>query len=160
MTAPPWRWPCPPWPFPDPPDWAIHPVLVVYVDRHRVAVIKFHHHDNPRRKHMAQVPVTVGHKVTNVVQYFDANGNPMLVTPTPDTPNVWTDSGSTATPPIDTSTISTDGNTQTVVPSAAGVDQVGVTVVVAGKTFTASVEIDISAAPQVLTSIGIASTVS
>lgn len=109
---------------------------------------------------MAQVPVTVGHTVTNVIQYFDQNGNPMIVTPTPDTPNVWTDSGSAESPPIDTSAVSTDGNTQTVTATAAGTDQVGVTVVVGGKTFTASVEIDISPAPQVLTSIGIASTVS
>ena len=108
---------------------------------------------------MAKVPVTVGHTVTNVLQYFDANGNPMLITPTPDSPNVWTDSGSAATPPIDTSTVSTDGNTQTVVASAAGTDLVGVTVVVGGKTFTGSVEVDISPAPQVLTSIAILSTV-
>lgn len=108
---------------------------------------------------MAKVPVTVGHTVTNVLQYFDANGNPMLVTPTPDTPNVWTDSGSAASPPIDTEAVSTDGNTQTVKATAAGTDLVGVTVVVGGKTFAGSVEIDISPAPQVLTSIGIMSTV-
>jgi hypothetical protein len=108
---------------------------------------------------MAKVPVTVGHTVTNVIQYFDQNGNPMLVTPTPDSPNVWVDSGSQASPPIDAVATSTDGNTTTVTPSAAGTDNLSVTVTVGGKTFTASVEIDISAAPQVLTTIGIASTV-
>ncbi len=108
---------------------------------------------------MAQVPVTVGHTVTNVIRYLDQNGNPMQTTPTPDSPNVWTDSGSAASPALDTSTISTDGNTQTVVAQAAGVDQVTVTVTVGGKTFTASVEIDISPTPQVLTSIAIESTV-
>ena len=42
---------------------------------------------------------------------------------------------------------------------AAGTDNLAVTVIVGGKSFSATVEIDISPAPQVLTSIQIASTV-
>ena len=106
------------------------------------------------------VQVTVGHTVTNTIVYLDQNGNPMVTTPTPDSPPVWTDSGSTATPPIDSLSVSTDGSTATVTAQAAGTDELGVTVVVGGKTFTASVEIDISAAPQVLTSVAIESVVS
>jgi hypothetical protein len=105
------------------------------------------------------VPVSVGHTVTNIIKYLDQNGNSMVTTPKPDSPPAWTDSGSTATPPIDTLSVSTDGNTATVAATAAGTDNLAVTVLVGGKSFSATVEIDISPAPQVLTSIAIVSTV-
>jgi hypothetical protein len=130
----------------------------VFVDCKLTLCVDFkrEHH---KEKVMAKVAVSVGHTVTNVIQYFDQNGNPMVTTPTPDSPPAWTDTGSAMSPPIDTLSVSTDGNTATVTPSAAGTDNLSVVVVVGGASFNASVEIDISAAAQVLTSIGIASTV-
>lgn len=105
------------------------------------------------------VAANVGQTVTNTIVYLDQNGQPMATAPTPDSPPLWTDSGSTASPPLDTLTVSPDGSTATVVALAAGTDNLAVSVTVGGKSFSASVEIDISPAPQVLTSIGINSTV-
>ena len=101
--------------------------------------------------------VTVGHTVVDTIVYLDQNGNPMLTTPTPDSPPTW---ANLAAPTIDTMTVSADGSTDTVNAVGAGVDTVTVTVVVGGKSFTASQQLTISPAPQVLTSIAIDGVVS
>lgn len=96
--------------------------------------------------------VVVGHEIVNTIVYLDQNGQPMLVTPTPDSAPVWTN---LAAPTIDTMSVSADGSTDTVSAVGAGVDSLSVTVTVGGVAFTAVEQISISAAPQVLTSVAI-----
>lgn len=95
--------------------------------------------------------LTLGHNVEANIVYLDANGNPMLATPTPDSPPVWTNT----TPATETLVVSADGNTAEATTLAVGTDSIGVTVIVGGKTFQASVAIEVDAAPQVLTSVAI-----
>jgi hypothetical protein len=80
----------------------------------------------------------------------------MLVTPVPDSAPVWTN---VAAPTIDTLTVSADGSTATITPLSAGADTVTLTVIVGGHIFTATQQVNISAAPQVLTSVAIAAVV-
>lgn len=100
--------------------------------------------------------VTAGHSVDMAIEYLDQNGNPMLTTPAPDSPPVWTNAPSA--PSIDTLTPSPDGSSAVLATNAGdanSTDTVGLSVVVGGKTFTASLGVSISAAPQVLTSVEI-----
>lgn len=126
-----------------------HPRVVLIVDG---CVHELHPH---RRFHMS-LQITAGHSVAASIAYLDQNGNPMLTAPTPDSPPAWTNSPSA--PGIDTLTVAADGNSAVLATNAAdadATDTLGVTVVVAGKSFAASLGISISAAPQVLTSIAI-----
>jgi hypothetical protein len=104
---------------------------------------------------MNPVTVAIGHVVNLAIIYLDQQGNPMLVTPTPDSPPVWTDSPV----PAGCCTFVSTGSTAVDTAVAAGADTVGVTVIVGGVTFTASLGVVVSAAAQVLTSIEIGSTV-
>lgn len=100
--------------------------------------------------------VTAGHEVDATIVYLDTNGNPMLTAPTPDSPPSWTNAPSA--PGIDTLTVSPDGSSAvlaTNVTDANSSDTLGLSVTVGGKTFTASLAIAISAAPQVLGSVAI-----
>lgn len=99
--------------------------------------------------------LTVGHQDTMTILYLDAAGNPMLSAVVPDSPPAWTNTPS----PADTLTVSADGSTAVLAALAAGADTVNMSVIVAGKTFTATEQITISAAPQVLTSVEIQNTV-
>jgi hypothetical protein len=101
--------------------------------------------------------VSVGHEVICTITYLDQNGNPMLVTPKPDSAPVWTDTPSAVG--VDTNSVSADGLTDIVSALAAGSDTVGVSVIVGGKTFTDSALLTITPAPQVLTSVSIATAV-
>jgi hypothetical protein len=96
--------------------------------------------------------VSVGHTVVDTIIYLDQNGNPMLVTPAPDSPPVWTN---TAAVTVDTMVVSADGSTDTIQALAVGVDTITVNVIVGGKTFTATQQLSIDAAPQVLSSVAI-----
>jgi hypothetical protein len=102
--------------------------------------------------HMATI-VTVGHKVNLAVIYLDANGNPMLVTPTADSV-AWTNSN----PAAETLATNADG-TATTTAIAAGLDTVSLTVIVGGVNFTATLDVEVDAAAQVLTSVQIGATV-
>ena len=103
--------------------------------------------------------LTVGHTDTASIIYLDANGNPMLTTPVPDAPPTWVDPAPPS-PAVDTITPSADGNTCVIVATAPGTDTVNLSLAVGGKVFTASLQLNISAAPQVLTSVAIANSVS
>jgi len=101
---------------------------------------------------------------TLTLGFYDQNGAPMSPTPTPDSAPAWTNS----TPATETIAVSTDGLTCTVTPVAAGDDTVSVTVVVAGKSYSATLGVSVVAAVappppppsgQVLTSVGIIATV-
>jgi len=137
-----------------------HHVFLVVAVRH-----KRHHHRSWRIKHYRLEPnrevnimtdVTVGHEVIDTIVYMDQNGNPMLVTPVPDAPPVW---ANIAAATVDTLTVSADGSTATLVAVGAGVDSVALTLNVGGVAFSATQQLNITAAPQVLTSVGIAATV-
>ena len=103
------------------------------------------------------LPVNVGHSVDSSIIYLDQNGNPMLTPVTPDSPPTWTNAPNPAG--IDTLTVSADGSTSVLAATAVGTDTLTLTVVVGGKTFTASEQITISAAPQVLSGVQISSAV-
>lgn len=119
--------------------------------RHHRVVSYYRLH--PNKEIQIMTDVTVGHTVTDTIVYLDQSGNPMLVTPTPDSPPVWTNAP--GTPPVDSMTVSADGSTATISALAAGADTIGVTVIVAGVTFKATQNLNIAAAPQVLTSVAI-----
>jgi hypothetical protein len=109
-----------------------------------------------RRGKVNPVNLTVGHTDTMGIAYFDQNGNPMLVTPTPDSPPAWANTPSAD----DTLVVNGPGNlTAVVTATASGTDNVTVTVVVGGKTFSASQPLNISPVPQVLTSVEITNSV-
>ena len=110
---------------------------------------------HPGKETNMSVTVNVGHTVSFALVYLDQNGNPMLTAPTPDSPPVWSDT----TPATGTLTAAASGLTASELAIAAGTDTVNVTVTVGGKTFTASVDLAVAAAPQVLTTVGISSIV-
>lgn len=97
--------------------------------------------------------INVGHQDTMTISFLDQNGNPMLVTPTPDSKPSWTNA------PVpggdDTLTVAADGMSAVLAAVAVGQDVVTLTVIVGGKSFTATDAITITAAPQVLSAISI-----
>ena len=102
------------------------------------------------------VVLAVGHKLNMSLSFLDQNGNPMLVDPTPDSPPTWTDSTSAT----ETLSAASNGLSCVATPIAVGTDVVTVDVVVGGVTLAATLDVTVSAEPQVLTSIVIDSTVS
>jgi hypothetical protein len=116
-----------------------------------------YHELHPNRRTQIMTNITVGHTDTITPVYLDQHGNPMLTPVVPDSPPVW--SNTPATPPVDTFTPAADGSSATLIANAAGSDVVNFSVVVGGKTFTATDAITISAAPQVLTSVELADSV-
>ena len=140
---------------------------------------RFHHHRSHRRhNHHIRVALVIGNvavelipngaihmaftldagKTENLaIEYLDANGAPMLVTPTPDSPPAWAQTN----PAADTLTPAADGNTATSTGlPAGGTDTIQLTVIVGGHTFQATVDATINpaVAAQVLTSVGIVAT--
>ena len=95
--------------------------------------------------------VTLGHKINFSIVYLDQNGNPMLTTPTVDKPPAW----SNTTPTTETLTVSPDGLTATANTLAVGTDVVNLSVQVGGAPFSATIGVNVTAIPQVLTSIQI-----
>ena len=125
----------------------------------RVALVVngYFHELSAHRRTYIMDQLTVGHSDTMTIEYLDQNGNPMLAPVTPDSPPTWTNTP--ASPPVDTFTVSPDGSSAVLAATAPGADTVNLSVTVAGKTFTASLGVAISAAPQVLTSVAIASAI-
>ena len=105
---------------------------------------------------MTPVTVNVGHTVTCSIVYLDQNGNPLLVTPTPDAAPTWAQT----TPATESMAVTADGSTDVLTALAAGADTVSVDLKVGGVDFSASVNVNVAAAPQILTSIAVATTVS
>ena len=97
------------------------------------------------------VDVTVGHQIACSISYLDQNGNPMLTTPTPDSPPVWANT----TPATETIVPSADGLTCQATTVAVGTDVISVTDIVAGVSFSATLAVNVTAVPQVLTNIAI-----
>jgi len=101
--------------------------------------------------------INVGHQDTMTIQYLDQNGNPLLTTPTPDSAPTWTNAPTPSGD--DTLSVAQGGNSAVLAAVAAGTDLVTLTVVVGGKTFSATDAITITPAPQVLTSVAIVDSV-
>ena len=148
----PWSYP-PPWPPPWP--WRPYPVIFFIVRRQNGRIIRFAELEPNRRIILNPVTVNVGHTVSMSIEYLDTNGNPMLVTPTPDAAPTWTDT----TPADATLTVAPGGLTATDLAVAVGSDLVNLSLSVGGVSFAASQGITITAAPQVLGSIEIVATV-
>jgi hypothetical protein len=104
---------------------------------------------------MNPIPMTVGHTASFSIVFLDQDGNPMQTTPTPDSPPTWSDD----TPATGTLTPGAGGLTASEVAIAAGTDNVSVSLSVNGTAFSASQQLVVSAAPQVLTSIEIATAI-
>lgn len=129
-------------------------------------VVSVHADRRRRRKHYSElqpeevimstpVTVSVGHKVTASLVFLDQNANPMLIAPTPDSPPTWTDS----TPATGTLTAAADGLSATEIANTTGTDTISVSVSVGGTTFSATLGVTVTPAPQVLTSVDLTSTV-
>jgi len=134
------------------PHWYHHPHLRVFL-----SVNNYLYELNPNKRIHIMEQLTVGHTDTMSIQYLDTTGNPMLTTVTPDSPPTWTDTP--ATPPVDTFVVSADGTSAVLTATAAGTDSINLSVTVAGKVYTATQSVTISAAPQVLGSVTIVNTV-
>ena len=93
--------------------------------------------------------LNVGQQVQLSLSYLDQNGQPMTVMP--DSPPSW----SAGNPATDALTVVADGSSAIDVALAAGTDTVGVTVVVGGRSFAASLALTVAPPPQVLTSVEI-----
>ncbi len=139
-----------------------HDVRHHFVSVYLVVITEHKHHRRqravnyyrlyPNEEIKFMTDVSIGHTVVDTIVYLDQNGNPMLVTPVPDSPPTWTN---IAAATVDTMVVSADGSTDTISALASGVDTITVNVVVGGKTFTAVQQLSIAAAPQVLSSVAI-----
>jgi hypothetical protein len=130
--------------------------------RTRISGFGHHHHNvrlyelHPHRSIHIMTDVTVGHTVTDDIIYLDQNGNPMKVSPTLDGPPVWSN---IADATVDTLVVSADGTVATISALAEGQDSISLGVMVGGVAYKATQQLNISPAPQVLTSVDISATV-
>jgi hypothetical protein len=99
--------------------------------------------------------VSIGHVINAELSFLDQNGNPMLVTPKPDAVPTWAN----LAPAVETLVASADGLQAVITPLTVGVDTVSVSLTVGGVMFNATLNVAVAAAPQVLTSVEIKSTV-
>ena len=102
------------------------------------------------------VTLAVGHTLSMAIQFLDQHGNPMLTAPVPDTAPAWTNS----TPATETLAVAGSGLSCVGTPVAVGTDVVTLALAVGGVTFSAVLDVTVSAEAQVLTSIAIVPTVS
>lgn len=93
--------------------------------------------------------MNVGQKLPITIQFLDQNGNPMAPTPVPDAPPTWTNSNNT----VGTLVVASDALSAEEDALTAGATTVGMTLAVAGVSFTASLDVTVAAAAQVLTSV-------
>jgi hypothetical protein len=100
-------------------------------------------------------PIFVGHVDNMSIVYLDQHGNPMLASPTPDSAPTW----AATTPATGTLAAASSGLSAVYTAVAAGSDVVTLTAIVGGTTYSATLDITVSNEPQVLTSVGILSTV-
>ncbi len=98
--------------------------------------------------------IAVGETESLSIEYLDQNGEPMVPTPTPDTPPEWAQTDDT----VQDLVAAADGLTATAKGLAAGSDTVQLTVIVGDKTFTDTTEATVTAPAQILTSVRIVAT--
>lgn len=109
----------------------------------------------PGKEANLMTTVSVGHKVALAVGFLDTNGNPMVMAPTPDSPPAWINSN----PAAETLVAAADGLSAVTTTVAPGNDVVSLTVVVGAASFSATLAVEVDAAPQVLGSVVINPTV-
>lgn len=119
-----------------------HPILIV---SHTAFAL-----EPNKRIWLPMLTNTVGSTLKLAIAFLDQNGSPMASTPAPDAAPAWTNTAA-----LETGAVSTDGLTDVLAGVAAGVDTLGVSLAVGGVTFSASAQVTVGAAPQVLTSIEI-----
>ena len=102
--------------------------------------------------------VTVGHQIDYALQYVDDSGNPMLQPVTPDSPPTWANAADPAN--CDTFNPAADGSSAVVIAQGAGSDTISVQVTVSGVNYSASDQVTIASAPQVLGGVQLVATVS
>ena len=95
------------------------------------------------------VTLSMGHKLDLSFLILDQNGNPMLTQPAPDAAPVWSDT----TPATETLAAAASGLTAVATPVAPGTDTINLSLVIGGKALTASLPVEVDAAPQVATSV-------
>lgn len=95
--------------------------------------------------------ITVGQTLPMIIRYLDQQGQPMATTQTPDLAPAWTQ----ASPTTDALVVAPDGFSATARGLAVGTDTVSLTLSVGGTSFSATLDVQVDAAPQVLTSIEI-----
>lgn len=98
----------------------------------------------------ANFPAVVGQPVKLSIVAKDQDGITIPL-PTTDSPPVW----SNTAPTVDAIAAAADGLTAVDTCLSVGTDTVGLTVIVGGKTFTASMPLTVSKPPSVLTSVDI-----
>ena len=123
---------------------------------HELAVVQSVQLEVGKVVKMNPITLNPGHTAALSILFLDQNGNPMLATPVPDSPPVWTNTA----PAVDTLTVVTGGLSATDLAIAEGTDVISLSVIVGGKTYAATLPITVVTAPQVLTSVQIASTIS
>lgn len=104
---------------------------------------------------MPSVTLSIGHVFEMEIEVLDQRGNPMVTPPVFDAPPVWTDT----TPATETVAAAANGQSATGTPIAPGTDTVSTSFTIGGKAFSASLNVEVDAAPQVPTSAIIIATV-
>lgn len=114
---------------------------------------------SPGQEAKLMLNVTVGHKANFSFHFVDVEGNPMLVQPSPDAtpPPVFAHSSTDAA--VDDFNAPAGGLSAQLVAKGPGADSVTFTVSVGGQVFSATTQVNISAAPQVLGGVVIDATV-
>ena len=111
---------------------------------------------SPRTEVRMQTTVNVGHTIALSLKFLDINGNPMLTPPVPDAAPVWTNTAAAE----ETLVAAASGLTAIATALAPGADTVNVALTVGGVAFAASLDVAVTAAPQVLGSVVIEPAVS
>ena len=99
--------------------------------------------------------ISLGHGIDLAIAFLDASGNPMITPPTPDATPSWTQT----TPATENLSVDPGGLTAHTRSIAVGSDSIGLSVVVGGATFAATLAVNVAAPAQVLTSVAIVPTV-
>jgi len=95
--------------------------------------------------------MNVGQALPIAIQYLDQNGNVMSPPPTPDAAPTWSNSDNT----IGTLVVGANGQTAVETGVAAGTTNVGVSLAVGGKSFSATLAVTVAVPAPVLTSIAL-----
>ena len=110
---------------------------------------------HPNEENFMTTVLTIGHKLGLALQVLDQNGNPMLTPVTFDAAPVWANT----TPATETLSAAADGQSATGTPVAPGADLISVSFTIGGVPFSATLAVEVDAAPQVPTSAVIVATV-
>ena len=100
--------------------------------------------------HMA-ITLNVGQSVPLTIAFLDQHGQPMATMPTLDAPAEWANSNAA----VDTLAVADDHLSATDTAVAEGTDTVTLSLSVGGVAFSATLDVTVAAAPQVLTSVEI-----